>query len=167
MEMSHPSPPRFADPIRPTVLRSLNLNGCVALGDGAVRFLVEACPLLEVVHLCGCGRLTDDAPRALLESCARLADVRLASCGRVFGDFLSNDHVAARNERHIEGEVACLTIRPSVRVLDLGGTAARRETARWVATACPDSGRAIQRRFNVGLLEAMVERNVLGSPPER
>ncbi|KAH8061142.1 hypothetical protein JL722_4441 [Aureococcus anophagefferens] len=37
----------------------------------------------------------------------------------------------------VEGEIACLAMRPALTALDLGDTAARRECARWAAGCCP------------------------------
>ena len=129
----------FYDPIRPTNLRRLVLNGCSSLDDDGAEYVVQACPLLEVIQVCGCRKLTDGAARVFLDGCEKLVDLRMASCPRLSGSCFAAGEVKARNPKLVEGEVALLHIRSTLRVLDLGDCAAlRRETCRWVATSCPN-----------------------------
>ncbi|KAH8052957.1 hypothetical protein JL721_10777 [Aureococcus anophagefferens] len=125
------------DPLRPARLATIDLSGLAALGDGGVAVVVRCCPGLEVVRLCGCGRVGDEGARLLVDGCPGLRDLRLASCARVDGSFLAHDVVAPRDPKQVEGEIACLAMRPALTALDLGDTAARRECARWAAGCCP------------------------------
>ncbi|GBG25603.1 F-box/LRR-repeat protein 2 [Hondaea fermentalgiana] len=64
-------------------LRELNLEGCTALDDNALRSIALACPELEILTLSGIKSISDRAFAALAKNCPRLRRLEARDCSGV------------------------------------------------------------------------------------